>query len=238
MIDKLLSKNMILNKNSKFINIGWSAKFIAVLGADGTGKTTFIEGLTEAIGFSSTSEDSNSHIYHHRPGLLPNLGAVGERTGVMKEDRDFTNPHRAQPAGFLSSLIRMTYYWFDYAIGTPLILRKDVKFDRFTIFDRYIYDFLIDPSRSKINLPFRIRKIFTRLVIQPRLVFILITDAEVIYSRKQELTIPEINRQLTAFKKLSRSNKRFVVLDASQNPEEIVSQAINVITHNFAMKVK
>jgi thymidylate kinase len=211
--------------------------FIAVLGADGTGKTTFIDGLTKAIAFYNVSDDSKSHVYHHRPTLLPNLGAVGEKAGVMEEDKDFTNPHRAKPASFLSSFVRMTYYWLDYAIGAPLMLRKDVQFDRYTIYDRYIYDFLIDPGRSRINLPYWLRKMFTNLVIQPRIVFILLTDAETIYNRKQELTIPEINRQLREFKKLSKSSDRFVILDASQSPEQIIQQAMCIIIEKFTKQI-
>ena len=211
--------------------------FISVQGADGTGKSTFIEGLVKAIAYYYVSEDSKSHVYHHRPTILPNLGAVGEKTGVMIEDKDFTNPHRAKPAGFFSSFIRMTYYWLDYVIGVPLKLRKDVQFDKFTIYDRYIYDFLIDPHRSRINLPYWIRKVFTRLVSQPRIVFVLLTDAEIIYKRKQELTIDEINRQLGEFKKLAASNKRFVVLDASKAPEELVNDAMKIIIEKFTQKL-
>ena len=152
--------------------------FISVQGADGTGKSTFIDGLIEAIAYYYVDDTSKSHVYHHRPKILPNLGAAGEKAKVMKEDKDFTNPHRAKPSGFIVSFIRMTYYWLDYVIGVPLKLRKDVQFDRFTIYDRYIYDFLIDPHRSRINLPYWIRKLFTNMVNQPRIVFVLLTDAE------------------------------------------------------------
>jgi thymidylate kinase len=211
--------------------------FISVQGADGTGKSTFIEGLVKAIAYYNVSEGSKSHVYHHRPTILPNLGAVGEKTGVMKEDKDFTNPHRAKPAGFFSSFVRMTYYWLDYLIGVPIKLRKDVQFDRFTIYDRYIYDFLIDPHRARINLPYWLRKVFTRLVPQPRIVFILLTDAEIIYARKQELTIKEINRQIVEFTKLSKSHKRFIILDASKSPEELVEEAMGVIVEKFTQKL-
>jgi len=211
--------------------------FISVQGADGTGKSTFIEGLVKAIAYYYVSEDSKSHVYHHRPTILPNLGAVGEKTGVMIEDKDFTNPHRAKPAGFFSSFIRMTYYWLDYVIGVPVKLRKDVQFDKFTIYDRYIYDFLIDPRRARINLPYWLRKIFTQLVLEPRIVFILLTDAEIIYARKQELTIEEIKRQISEFTKLSKSHKRFIILDASKTPEKLVDEAMGIIIEKFTQKI-
>lgn len=212
--------------------------FIAVEGADGTGKSTFIDGLANAIAYYNVSEVTKSHIYHHRPTILPNLGAMGEKAGIMKENKDFTNPHRRKPAGSISSFFRMIYYWLDYVIGVPLLLRKDVQFDRFTIYDRYIYDFIVDPFRSRINLPYWVRATFSKLVLQPRIVFVLLTDAEIIYKRKQELTIDEINRQLGEFSKLANSNKRFVVIDASQTPEEMVEQAAQIIIERFAWKLK
>jgi thymidylate kinase len=155
----------------------------------------------------------------------------------MKENKDFTNPHRAKPVGFFSSFIRMSYYWMDYVIGVPINLRRDVQFDRFTIYDRYIYDFLIDPYRSRISLPYWLRKQFTNMVIQPRIVFVLLTDAEIIYKRKQELSIDEINRQILEFNKLAKSHKRYFVLDALKTPEELVKDAMKIIISHFTKRI-
>jgi thymidylate kinase len=169
--------------------------------------------------------------------LLPNLGSIGEKTRVMKEDKEFTHPHRAKPAGFVSSFIRMSYYWLDYILGVLLLIRKDVQYGNYTIFDRYIYDFLIDPRRSRIGLPFWLRKAFTRLVPQPRLVFILLTDANIIYARKQELALEEIKRQIKAYKTLAGTHQRFVILDASKAPEVLVDEAMRIITEKFTTRL-
>lgn len=204
--------------------------FIAVEGSDGTGKTTFIEGLVRCIAINN---DLKSHVYHFRPTLLPNLGALGEKAGVMKEDKDFTNPHRAKPVSRLSSFVRMTYYWLDYVIGVPKIIEANRKLNDLTIFDRYIYDFLIDPYRSRINLPYWLRELFSKLVMQPKIVFVLLADEEIIYSRKQELTLEEIRRQSGELKRLSKRSKRFVVIDASQTPQEMVDQALKIVEDRF-----
>lgn len=212
-------------------------KLIAVEAPDGTGKTTFIEQLQVKIAEVFVCELDRSQISHFRPEILPNLGAVGEKAKVMKQDKDFTKPHRAKPAGRISSLFRMIYYWFDYVIGMPLILRKNAQFDRFTIFDRYIYDFLVDPRRSRINLPYWLRKGFAKLVKQPQIVFVMDASAEIIYKRKQELTPEEISRQLVEFRRLSSLGKRYYRLDASQKPEEIANDAVKIILDNFAKKI-
>lgn len=210
--------------------------FISVQGADGTGKTTFIDGLIKDIDFYFNSDGGKSRVYHFRPTMLPNLGAMGEKAGVMKEDKDFTNPHRRMPAGKFSSFVRMCYYWLDYIIGVPILLRQNARFDNFTIFDRYIYDFIIDPYRSRINLPDKIRRLFARMVIQPRIVFVLLADADTIYGRKQELTPDEISRQLGEFGKLAKTGKRFFIIDANKSPEEMIRQAMEIILNKFSDK--
>jgi hypothetical protein len=224
-------RRVVLNSNKYNV-------LISVHAPDGTGKTTFIQSLAELLAFYFVNDAKGLvKIYHHRPCMLPNLGAAGEKVKVMKQDTDFTRPHRAKPAGLFSSLIRMTYYWLDYVLGMPLILRRNAQFNNITVFDRYIYDFLVDPFRTRIKLPYSIRRLFTRLVKQPKVVYVLDTDAETIYRRKQELTREEIARQLVEFRRLSCLGKRVHFFDASQTPETIAKDAVAVFMDNFAQKL-
>lgn len=215
-------------------NLNRYNKFISVQAPDGTGKSTFIKYLGEELGFFNVcSPNSLIRLYHFRPCILPNLGKVGEKTGMMKQDTNFTVPHRAKPVGKLSSFLRMTYYWLDYVIGMPIILRKNAQFDNITIFDRYIYDFIVDPFRARINLPLWLRKIFAKCVKQPQLIYILKTDAETIFKRKAELEIDEINRQLGEYDKLKNIYQNVVLLDASKYPQEIANDAIKYYIQTF-----
>lgn len=211
---------------------------ISVHAPDGTGKTTFIQHLGNQLGFYYVCSATDFvKVYHFRPCILPNLGAVGEKAGVMKQDTNFTEPHRAKPANSLSSFIRLTYYWLDYVIGMPLILRKSAQFDRITIFDRYIYDFLVDPERSRIGLPYWLRRLFTRLVKQPQIVFVLQAPAETIYHRKQELSIDEITHQLSGFQNFSCLGDGVYFLDATKKPEEMAMDAIKIMLDTFTTKI-
>lgn len=210
---------------------------IAVEAPDGTGKSTFIDALIYQVAHSYVCDKERCDVYHFRPCILPNLGAVGEKVGVMKQDKNFTVPHRAKPVGKLSSFIRMTYYWLDYVIGMPIIMRKSAQFDHITIFDRYIYDFLVDPRRARINLPYWVRKMFAKMVKQPKIVFVLETDAETILNRKQELTKDEIERQLSEFRKLENLGINVHYLDASKKPDEMAMDAIKIVLDTFANKL-
>lgn len=214
-------------------------RFFAVEAPDGTGKTTFINSLILQLRKFYVSPDDFFCVHHFRPSLLPNLGAVGEKAGVMRQDKNFSVPHRAKPAGFLSSLVRMSYYWLDYLVGVPLSLRKDeVRCGKYSIYDRYVYDFLVDPRRSRIKLPYWLRLLFAKSVRQPRLVFVLQAPANTIYKRKQELEIDEIDRQLVEYRKLSRFGKRVHFLDATKMPEEIARDAAKIIIDNFTTRPK
>lgn len=212
-------------------------RFIAVEAPDGTGKTTFISSLVTELRKYYVSDEGRFCIHHFRPLILPNLGAVGEKAGVMKQDTDFTKPHRAKPAGKLSSFVRMSYYWLDYIFGVPYLLRKEVKAEKYTIFDRYIFDFVVDPKRARISLPYWIRKLFAQMVIHPQIVFVLNTEPEVIYKRKQELELDEIKRQLDEFKILDSICSNVVTIDAGKSVDEMVDQAIDVIFEKFLSKI-
>ena len=226
----------------KFYRIIWCPRkywrFFAVEAPDGTGKTTFIENLILELRKYYVSDKERFCVHHFRPNIFPNLGAAGERAGIMKQDKDFTNPHRAKPSNAFSSFLRMLYYWTDYVIGIPLLLRKEVQYERFSIYDRYIYDFVVDPKRSRINLPRWVRVTFARLVIQPQIVFVLLADPDVIYKRKQELTKEEISRQLFEFKKLTSFGKHVVFIDANQDIDTMVGQATEIIMNRFLNKIR
>lgn len=210
--------------------------FISVHAPDGTGKTTFIKEFCQTLGYYYVCNPQDLvSINHFRPCILPNLGAAGERVGVMRQDKDFTNPHRAKPASKWSSLLRMAYYTMDYLIGTPLILRRNAQFEHITIFDRYIFDLVVDPARTRISLPRWLRLLFVNLVKKPRLSFVLQTDAETILTRKQELTLEEIERQLHEFSSMAKERReKFVVLDASKKPEDMAEDAVRVFCDKFA----
>lgn len=235
------SAEFLWQKVSRIIfNYKKYAKTFAVMAPDGTGKTTFLEALLKELNFYYVNDENDNrfHVYHFRPSILPNLGAVGEKTGVMKQDTDFTNPHRSKPANPFSSLIRISYYTLDYIIGWQKCVRNDVHYDRYSVFDRYSYDFIVDPRRTKLNLPESIRTFFAKLTPQPGIVFVLNAKPETVYARKQELPLEEIERQSEMYKKVAESNKkRFVMIDAEQKPEEMAEQAIHYILNKYTEKI-
>ena len=233
-------KNVLLFGGQKFSRVILKykkyAKTFAVIAPDGAGKTTFLEVLIEQMNFYYVNmpEDERFHIYHFRPSILPNLGEVGEKAGVMKQDTDFTKPHRSKPANPLSSLVRISYYTLDYLLGWQKCVRNDVRYDCYTVFDRYSYDFLVDPGRTKLKLPRSVRRFFVAVTPQPKFVFYLDAAPDVIYKRKKELPPEEIRRQADEYRKLVKSNPaRFIMIDAEQTPERMAEKAVKILLDQY-----
>lgn len=212
-------------------------KSFSVMAPDGAGKTTFLDRLVEEMAFYFTKDVNYGHIYHFRPTILPNLGELGEKTGVMKPDINFSDPHRAKKAGVMSSLIRMTYYWLDYVLGWFIVTTKDILQDCFTIFDRYAYDLIVDPGRTRLNLPISLRKLFVKFMPEPRLSFYVKVDPDEIYRRKQELQLDEIKQQVSDYEKLVSSNKRILPIDGNRPVQAMVNDAIRIILDRFTVKL-
>lgn len=200
--------------------------FIAFVGPDGSGKSTISEILRKEICQIMVKDDKDVKIIHFRPTIFPNLKKLfcGRHYDETKEN--FTNPHRAKPAGLLSSLIRIIYYWLDYVIGYWFYLRRRCVAGQIFIFDRYFYDFIVDPYRSRIDLPKWIRFLFLKLTPKPDIVYFLDCDAKTILERKKELDEDEIIRQLNVYRLLANKYINFYPVDSEKKENEILKDII------------
>lgn len=202
-----------------------SISMFAVVGPDGVGKTTFINLLRQELARILVKEPVTIKVSHFRPRLLPNIKELFRKGST--EATEFSQPHRAAPAGMLGSLVRISYYWLDYVIGYWLLVRWRSPREHVYVFDRYFYDFLVDPQRSRISLPLWVRRAFLAITPEPSLIFFLDCPAEIVYQRKQELPLVEIERQLGVYRQLAAEDpERFVVLDARRPPEESCAVAV------------
>ena len=213
-------------------------RVIAIIAPDGAGKTTFIDELKKQLDnyYVADENDERFHLYHFRPEIFKNLGEVGEKMGMMEQDKDFTTPHRSDAANPVSSFFRISYYTMDYILGWQKCIRKDVHYDKYSIFDRYSYDFIVDPVRTKLKLPRWTRRFFVRLTPQPQIVFVLCADPKTIYERKQELEFEEIDRQMKEYIKLADKRKRFYKIDAEKPADEMADEAMEIILDKYTKK--
>lgn len=209
-----------------------SISMLAVVGPDGVGKTTFIDLLRRELARILIKDPESIKVAHFRPRLLPNIKELF-RKGTT-DAAEFSQPHRAAPAGRLGSLARISYYWLDYVIGYWLLVRWRSPREHVYVFDRYFYDFLVDPQRSRISLPNWVRRAFLAITPEPSLVFFLDCPADIVHQRKQELPLEEIERQMRIYRELAASHpERFIVLDARRSPAESCAAAVRGATQRL-----
>ena len=211
-----------------FVPIGFT---LAVLGTDGSGKSTIIEGIRPPL---ESALHTSLNYEHMRPNLLPSIAHL---FGRQTKEGPVTNPHGSRPSGFLGSFLRLSYYSLDYILGYWLkVYPAKVKRPCLYVFDRYFYDFITDPTRSRISLPKWLIKLFVVLIPAPDIVLCLGADPAVIHSRKPELPLIEVERQVRELKKFCDSSPRAVWIDTAQSIEKSVDQALGAITDRMAAR--
>lgn len=204
---------------------------IAFLGTDGAGKTTIINAITEAL-----NESVHNALYyeHMRPNIVPNIAQLfggGEQVGPVEV------PHSGKPSGKILSLVRLFYYSFDYIVGYWVkVYPITVKKSSIWIFDRYYYDYLIDPKRACIDLPPWVVRCVRLFIPKPDLILCLGADAAVIHKRKPELPLGEVVKQVSELKLFCDTTDKAVWIDTGDVLGESVSKTMRAIVGAMASR--
>lgn len=223
-------KNIYRRLSRIFIPPGYVVSF---LGTDGAGKSSIIKDIIPLLNRMMHSEAVYEHM---RPNLLPSLARL---FGRPVNEGPTINPHANKPSGFIGSFVRLVYYSFDYVIGYWLKVYPNlVKRPTMYVFDRYYYDYIIDPKRSRINLPQWIIKAFGYMIPQPDLIICLGADPRVIYNRKSELPLGEVSRQVNELKYFCDKEKRAIWVDTGCSIKESADIIIDTIINKMAARYK
>jgi thymidylate kinase len=202
-------------------------EFMSISGPDGCGKTTVLElakeHLRELLGFRPTNYG------HFRPSVLPRIARLAERAGALETvDEDYSSPHRAKPSGPIGSLARFSYYLLDYLWGyfvkiRPALVRREV-----VIYDRYLFDMVADPGRSRIALPGWLRKAVLSIVPLPHTAIFVHVPAQVAQERKAELTFEEIEQLNGNYLQLVRTG-RMQLLENNDTAEIAAAKLVDLM---------
>ena len=203
---------------------------IVLVGPDGSGKTTLIDMLESDSINIFRSGKNRFKVFHHRPHVLPNIAHIFKKEINEKEVYDLNfNPHSEIVSNPIISFIKLIYYAFDYIIGYLVKLIPIQRKNKFIIFDRYFFDFIVDQKRSAIHLNKNLATLIYKLIIpKPNQVFFIKVDAQKARDRKKELplkSIEDINRK---YDLLSGSLKNFHVIH-----NDNLDQAYNLLRVNF-----
>lgn len=192
---------------------------IAILSPDGGGKSTVINEISDRVSGSFHGID----VRYIRPRLFKNLGRYNV-INPTKEEKSNPNPHDKELHNPVKSLIRFLFYNLDYQLGTIFDVKLQKVRKKLVIYDRYYYDYYVDMKRYQYNLPKWLPKVFEFSIPKPDLIFILDAPAEILYERKQELTLDELKRQREEYKKIANKMKNAIIIDASNSIEKVVEE--------------
>ncbi len=196
---------------------------IAFLSPDGGGKTTIIHALNDY--FDNMNIFDGVRNYYMRPQFLKNLGHYN-KINPSKEESTNPDPHGKAMHSVQKSLIRFMFYNVDYVLGTLVKIWPHKLAKKLVIFDRYYYDYFVDLTRYQYSFSEAIPKAFRWMIPQPEMVFILDAPSEVLYARKQELTLDELKEQRIRFKQIPSMVPNAKMINVDRPIEEIVDEII------------
>lgn len=197
---------------------------IAFLSPDGGGKSTIIERLKATCGGSFHGVE----VKYFRPRWLKNAGhyKVVNQTKELTENPD---PHGRPLNSMIKSLYRFLFYNFDFILGTWFLINP-MKINRqLIIFDRYYYDYFVDLRRYQYNLPNWLPRLFSFMIPKPDIIFILDGPASVLYERKKELSIEEIERQRNKYVQIANRIKNAHVIDTNRPIDIVVGDVTRIV---------
>jgi len=195
----------------KVKNMPW----IAFLGADGSGKSTTIDHLTDFL------NDQRIEVsYHHwRPVISDN-----KQAGSPVYD-PHAKPRRGAPVSTARLFILLGVWWVSY-VRDLSPLRKRGKF---IIFDRFYADLLVDPQRYRYGGSRLLASCLFRLMPKPSLVMLLDAEAEVLYHRKPEVELHKLKQIVADYRKYIASIAHGVLINSDQNVERVISDVVREV---------
>lgn len=178
-----------------------SGLLIVLVGPDGSGKSTISDGLREDL----KEIFVNREYYHGHFHIIPELKSLKDALLLKKRANKNTiarpdyelhlrskGEREVKPYGLLRAMLYVFYYSVDYFLGHFIVAKFRARGD-LIIYDRYFYDYLIQPVFSRV--PKWLVLFIGKSLPIPDLVVYLKCLPEEIHSRKPELTVQEIKSQ-------------------------------------------
>src|SRR6266568_7375874 len=191
---------------------GW----VAFIGPDGAGKSAVIDAIRQQFTFAYREV----RCFHLRPKAL--------RKGTASESV-VTDPHGRPPRGLLVSITKIFFLLADYWLGYLLKMATAMRRSQLLIFDRYIYDLLVDNKRIRYGGPAWLLRLAARIVPRPDLVILLDAPAEIIWSRKQEVSFDEVVRQRAEYLNVAQGLRSAVVMNANRPLADVIHDVDHAI---------
>ncbi len=186
-----------------------SGVWLAVLGADGSGKSSVIDHLRRR----AASDFPATRTYHLRPHV-----------GRPVDPAPVPDPHGRAPRGRMASFAKLLLWWADCTVGWALHIRPALRRGQLVLFDRYVHDLLVDPRRYRYGGPMGWARFLVGHVPTPDAFVVLDASPAVLRTRKREVTPEETVRQSAAYRALGKALPGARVVDASRPLAEVAGE--------------
>lgn len=188
---------------------------IAVLGPDGSGKTTVIESLERELlpAFRSVQR------FH----LRPRLGKRRQSTASVQ------NPHALLPRSASVSALKLLLFAADYWLAWPILWFRKAR-STLIVFDRYAPDLAVDPIRYRIPENLWCLRLVQWLAPQPDLVLVLTANPETLILRKNEISATAARSLIKGYRQLTMSGKeQYVLIDTDKCLKATLAEVNSVV---------
>jgi thymidylate kinase len=193
---------------------------VCFLGAHGSGKTTIIEELMPMLHSSAQVLEKR----HFRAKILSSRKSSGDNAN--------TDPDVKGPSGFFIPMAKIVL-WLMNEWSSQFVGKKNLTL---RILDSYYDEILIDPEGYADNAPRWFARLAGMIVPSPDLWILLDPVAEGLESRSQEPSPAKIFRQFEAYRRLIKTKKKYVILNASRPIASVTEDAYAAIIHALAQR--
>ena len=125
------------------------------------------------------------------------------------------------------SAILAAWYSIDYLLGTGLV-RRARKSGDVIVFTRYYYDYYY--QRVHLNAPIWVIRSLEVLVPKPDCILFLNRPARKVFDEKPELSVSEIERQVSVIRQRLSGKRSFYEIDCDQPLSEVCKDIENIIS--------
>jgi len=187
--------------------------FVVMVGPDGVGKTSVAHALIALHGGSTG-------YFHFLPSIWSALApAPPDNEGAPAVQKAGLSGWRVVGCFRLASSAARA--WLAHAVR----VQPAVRSGKLVVADRWIYGYVVQPAALRFYGPSWLALAALRVLPRPNLVVNLSATPEVIRSRKQELTLHDIARELEEWSRLPEP--RTVTFAASEPPERIARRILD-----------